>query len=133
MLSNLFKRRTPAAEIVKIFVVDYNGYYRVEFNFGGTYYVSVRSVQVEPEAPSKLYGYEGWTAEDAYQHRQVHHLPTPGGVGWINLRETEPLTTLALVEKAIAKILEKRKGQFSEVVREDVSLVEYMRLRRKRF
>lgn len=120
---------------VIISVVDYGGHYRVEFNFGGYLYTSVNKVQVAPDAPSKLFGYEGWTAEDAYQHRQIHHRPKPGsGFGWINLRETETITSLELAEKAITSVLAEKEAAgivWTDVQRKDMSLVDYITARKR--
>ncbi len=92
-LEKLFKQKN----IVRVAVVNNRGMYRVNFSFSnGNYITAATRIQVSPDSPSSIYGYEGWTAEDAYQHR----VQQKRGYS-IPLRETVRIENDAQAQQAI--------------------------------
>lgn len=138
LLGDKQRQRQPGRirrDEVQISVVDYGIHYRVEFNFGGVYYTTVTKVVVPPNEPSHLCGFEGMTADEAYQYRKENDKPEKGSqFGWIVLRETEPIKTEEQIQKAISDVLEQRRSngyEWSKVTRYNQTVQEFVSSRRR--
>jgi hypothetical protein len=126
---------------VQVLVNDFGVHYRLLFNFGGNIHPEVYKILTPPHEPSRLPGYEGMTAEEAYQHRKVHDRPKPGAsFGWIVIPERTSIRTEEQIQWAIdAAVAEEGglkseanpEGRWSKVSRYDLSLEDFLQVRRR--
>lgn len=132
MFKKLF---APPKKVLYIHVVDYRGTYRVEINYNNVFFTALNRVVLDDDAPSRIPRFAGKTAGEAYEYRRDFEKPKPGAAfGWISLRESEILTSMELVEKAIENYLARmeEKGEEIDVIkRKDISLIEWRRILRR--
>lgn len=123
---------------VQVFVVDFGGFYRVDFNFGGNFYTSVSKVVVADGELSRLPGFKGVTAGEAYRIRKERNEAQRGGDGFGSLviRETERITTSRQVKQAVDDVLGReaeRGAEWVRVSRYNFTVSEFKQFQRSRW
>lgn len=130
----MFSWFKPAPKVLGVYVIDYGSHYRVEFNYNNSYYSSVTHVKLDDSEPSKLKGYEGMTAGEAYLARKNSKKSANCSIHSIPLRESELITTPAHVEKVISNFIEyltKNGYEWDKVARYDVTPVQFHEMRNR--